>query len=137
MTKLAYDYTHMELVDAFVRAVAKAGVANSGLVIEIMGPHHAREARYLRGVLLARLEGQERPFTKGDRVRLKTRLAVSSVNYDGGYYRREVHAGKEYAVSRVFYDGIGKWSISLGEDADFRFPAEEFKKTPQEVPQPA
>jgi len=103
MAKLAYDYTHAELVDAFWRTVAKAGVSNSGLAIDIMAGHDRAEASYLRGVLLSRLELQERPFTRGDYVRLSksdSRCIVSSVNPYGDYY---THGRAEPGKRRMWW----------------------------------
>ena len=135
MAKLAYDYSRAELVDAFWRTVAKAGVSNSGLAIDIMAGHDRAEASYLRGVLLSRLELQERPFTRGDYVRLSksdSRCIVSSVNPYGDYYTHgRAEPGKTYVVARTIYEGAGKWSLCFEgsfDDRPYRYPAEHFEK---------
>ncbi len=134
MAKLAYDYTHTELVDAFYRAVARAGVSSSGLAIDIMAGHDRAEAFYFRGVLLSRLEGQKRPFTRGNHVKLDSRGIVRSVNTSGEYYARgQAEPGKTYEVTRTFYEGSGKWSLCLRDPMDdepyrYRYPAEFFEK---------
>ncbi|MEK7138002.1 MAG: hypothetical protein AAB787_00690 [Patescibacteria group bacterium] len=132
MAKLAYDYSNEELVHAFSKAVARAGVSNSGLVIDIMAGQDRSEAIYLRGVLLSRLDGKERPFTQGDRVRLSehARHYVASRNTGGeSYYSRgKAETGKTYEVFRTFYEGSGEWSIYFVGDEEYRYPAEHFKK---------
>ncbi len=141
MGKLAYDYTHAELVDAFTEAVAKSGISNSGLVISVFAGYDAAEAFYLKGVLLSRLEGAERPFTRGDHVKISgsasRQATVLSQNTSGEYYSfGRAEPGKTYEVFRVFYESNGKWSLSFGGEEGYRYPAERFEKAAEDADKP-
>lgn len=135
MDKLAYDCSNTELVDEFWRAVARAGVSNSGLVIDTMAGSDRAEDLYFRGVLLSRLEGKERPFIRGDRVQLlssKSGYSCSVNRYD--YSRGSVEHGKVYEVSRTFYENDGKWSLIFkGDEYERRYSAELFEIAKQQV----
>ena len=144
MSKLAYDYTHRELMDAYWKAVAQAAVSNSGLIIDVTGGSRMMEAYYLHGVLLSRLEGKERPFTRGDHVRIspKATYICHSVNSVGEYYSRgQANLEKVHEVVRVFYEKEGKWTLSFKdedeEEEKYRYPADRFEKVEQKQSAPA
>ncbi|MDO8451255.1 MAG: hypothetical protein Q7S76_00110, partial [bacterium] len=61
------------LLDAFARACAHAGLSNSGLTLDPLGPGWADEARYLKGVVLARLGREKPPFKQGVMVQPKSK----------------------------------------------------------------
>lgn len=131
MSKLAYDYTNEELVDAFGKAAAQAGVSNSGLVIDPMAGYLLAEVRYFRGVLLSRLEGKERPFTRGDIVKLSKRAPsnIPSVNRGGeGNFHKQVGRNDVCEITRVIYSGSDKWLLVFKNAQDYIFPAECFEK---------
>jgi len=118
--------TNEQLIQAFARTCAASGVANSGLVVDVMGPIHASEARYLKSVLLARLEGQKPPFNRRDLVESKSLQAVWSA--DGARFSA---TPGPHEIFRVHYEGNGKWFLEFKDIPEGRleaprFPAEEF-----------
>ncbi len=126
MSQWAYGLPNKELVEEFARACAQSGMSNSGLVIDVMGSvYYAEEVRYLKGVLLARLEGAKPPFGRGDIVKTKTGKNVYSVEhaYSLPHNQRQI-------ISRIYYDG-GRWllkfkGVPAGERGYPRFNADEF-----------
>lgn len=131
MSKIAYDYTNTELLSWFWGYVVKAGVSNSGFVVDPAAGHYLAEARYLRGVLLSRLERKERPFTRGDIVKISKRAPsnISSVNKSGeGNSYRQVGRSDTCEITRVIYSGSDKWLLVFKNAQDHMFPAECFEK---------
>ena len=94
MAQWAYEMDNRTLLKEFWMACARAGVSGSGLVIDVAGPSNAEEARYLKGVLLARLEGKKPPFKRGD-----------VVNPVGG--------GQPRTIERIHYNGGDQWSLEF------------------------
>lgn len=133
MRKWAYEMTNEGLIQAFARACAEAGLSSSGLVIDLMGPAHASEARYLKSVLLARLEGQKPPFSRGDVVHSKSGASIRAVEYGTLSATPGPHE-----ILRIHYEGNGKWLLEIrdipeGTEGTWgtpKFPAEEFVLVP-------
>ena len=109
MTKWAYEMSNRELVDAFASACARSGFSNSGLVIDDAGPSLAAEAGYLKGVLFARLEGKNPPFSRGDAVRNKTGGDVHAENK----YSYLLPSDSRQQIRRIHYKGSGKWLLEF------------------------
>jgi hypothetical protein len=109
MSQWAYDMSNGELIDAFAQACAKSGVSNSGLCIDPWGPLHATEAYYLKGVLLARMEGLKPPLKRGDVVRSKSDQNVHSVDYLGPSLAHD----SDQTIHRINYGGNGKWLLEF------------------------
>ena len=134
VVRTAYEMTNEELLRAFGQACAEAGVSNSGLVIDVMGPVHASEARYLKGAVLARLDGQKPPFSRGDIVQSKSGGEVRAVGYGGLSV-----TSKPHEIFRVHYLGNEKWLLELRDIPEATrgtpmFPAEEFVLVPAPIP---
>ncbi len=55
--KTAYEASNSELVDRFIKACARAGIANSGLCIDPSAGADIVQMNYLKGAVLARLDG--------------------------------------------------------------------------------
>ncbi|HUD02570.1 MAG TPA: hypothetical protein VMR46_00930 [Candidatus Paceibacterota bacterium] len=138
MDKLAYDYSNRELMEAYWEAVARAAVSNSGLVIDFAGGFFLEKAYYLHGIVLSRLEGKERPFTRGDHVHInpKATYMCRSINAAGEYYSHgAVDPKKTYEVDRVFYEKDGTWALSFkGDEEGYRYTADRFEKVEQKKP---
>lgn len=128
MSKLAYEYTNEELVDAFGEATAEAAVAWSGLIVDITADFRRTEYRYLRGVLLSRIDHLNPPATRGEKMLFKPGVKeVTSLNRASGYQRN--HVRKEdlpITVVRTWYEGNGTWSFSFDNEG-YRYPASQFE----------
>ncbi len=71
MRTFEYDLPDKELVARFGKACAQSGVANSGLIIDMMSNVYVEEVLDLRRALLARLAGEMPPVRPGALVRRK------------------------------------------------------------------
>ncbi|MEK7180397.1 MAG: hypothetical protein AAB706_02890 [Patescibacteria group bacterium] len=110
MGKWAYDYSNDELVKAVIQQAAQAGISNSGVMFDFTAGYRLGELRYLRGVLLARLDNVRPPFEIGQVVEARK----------GRYI---------YTVQRIFYEGSNKWILSFrGAEENQYYYAENFKK---------
>ena len=131
MSQNEYELTNEELLDAFLQAVARAGVSNSGLVFDAMAGHERAEAAYLNGVVLSRLDGVKPPFSRGAQVAPKEAASVPVLSVNRGRHGHRVYIGPEkkgkYTVNRVVYEGNAKWSLYFKEVEEYRYPAEHFK----------
>lgn len=127
MSKLAYDYTNEELIDAVGRAAAQSGFSNSGMVIDIMAGSHRQEYIYLRGVLLSRLDGKQPSARRGDIVVVEGkgsgRPTVYSLRGNGA-----VSKGKKLEITRTWYLGNERWAYSFDNATEHQFAAENFEK---------
>jgi len=63
----------------------------------------------LRGAILARLEGRKPPFCQGDKVR-----PVNGNICTPG--QQQINSGTIKEVAWVYYEGNGKWTLSLKDD---------------------
>ncbi len=136
VVKTAYEMTNEELLREFGQACAEARLSNSGFVVDVMGPVHASEARYLKGVVLARLDGQKPPFSRGDVVQSKSGDGARAV----GWHGRLSGASEPHEIFRVHYLGNEKWLLEFrnlpeGMEGTPLFQAEEFVLV--SVPTPA
>lgn len=121
MSKYAFDMSNEELLDDLVYAAAKAGSANSGGVFDVAGPMYVEEFKYLRGVVLSRLEGQTPPFRRGDTLTLKAKVqgrrvyAKDCKDHSTSKYLVE---GESLTVYRMWYFGSGNWKVTFGRGTD-------------------
>lgn len=127
MSKWAYEMSDKELIDEFGKACAESGVSNSGLCIDPMGPCDAEEARYLRGAVLARIEGLKPSFKRGDVVQIKSGRDAHPQDYWGSSLAHD----KDQTIRRIHYCGDDKWllefeDIPRGERGILRFNADDF-----------
>lgn len=106
----AYDDKIEVLLDRLIQASARAGVSGSGLVISASTGHDALFVQYLRGAVLARLEGVTPPFKPQDRVR------AQSTVYGCG--QKTIKQDEVLTVERVFY-GRGHWTLEFKEFSPF------------------
>lgn len=121
--KWAYEYTDEELVEALIRAAAEAGFSNSGLVISPASGIHRERLNYLKGVTVARLEGESPPIKPVSVVTLKDRHSSGAENFRSP----DAEKNKEYTVRRVCYKR-SKWYLSFVEgDRDAKYPYENFE----------
>lgn len=132
METWAYDMPHEELLRNFADACAEAGTANSGFVFDIMGPVHVANARYLKGVLLSRLEGKQPPFKRGNMVQPK---AGSTGVHAEAYWGISVLPGVAQTITKIHYEGNGRWLLQFkgipeGARGFPQFKAEEFEAVP-------
>ena len=130
MATWEYELPADELVGRLMRAAAHSGLSNSGLVIDPCGPGYASDARYLAGVVAARIESKIPPFRPGEKVRATKRV----VNLQG-YPLIPLHGESAgiLTVKRVHYNMRGWWFLSFVEveEADRGEPlyeAESFEK---------
>jgi len=113
--KTAYEASNSELVDRFMEACARAGVSNSGLCIDMLAGADVVQMNYLKGAILARLDGQKPPFAPGTKVRVKDGVAlpIRAKHYDAPDLKGE----QTYTIDRVWYNSI--WYLTFLEMADF------------------
>jgi len=127
MSEWAYEMSNKDIIDAFGKACAQSGVSNSGICIDPMGPYHAGEAHYFRGVLLARLEGLEPPFNRGDVTKVKSGQRIRPVDWG---MEPLPESRSHFTITRIHYDGNGKWFLEFegvsGERGQSRFDADGF-----------
>ena len=126
MSQWAYEMDNESLIREFARACAQSGTSNSGLVIDAMGSLYAEEVRYLKGVLLARLEGVKPPFKRNNIVQAKSAKEVHSTDWV-----RSLPSDSHQKIRRIHYDGNGKWllefkGIPVGERGYPQFNANDF-----------
>ncbi len=114
MTKrTAYDFSPDELIGAFESAVAGATAVNVGGpgVMEVgLTAVYADQVVFLRGVLLARMEGSQPPYAVDDWVCLKGPLPKYS-----------------WRVVGVRYEGNGSWRLYLNDGKSDGHPASCFE----------
>jgi len=127
MQTTAYDWDAESLVDALCLATAR---------VTLTRPHeygyeqHIDRMIFLRGVVLSRLEGVERPFKEGQLVRLGDQDVSVCISLNDVRGRTaSVQPGDEYEIIDILYRGSGSWSLMFKEDMRFRFPAERFEMT--------
>ncbi len=130
MATYAYDMGHQGLLDAMAHAAAETGISGSGLVIDPAAPFHREEYHYLRGVVLARLEGQEPPVRRGDQVVYEDERPSDTFHSENqsGHRRKTLGDTGPYIVYRVWYLGDGKWALSFEGSHEWRFDNSKFKK---------
>lgn len=94
----SYEISDEDLIRRFSEACARVGVSNSGLCISPGAGDDAVHARYLHGVVLARLAGKKPPYEPSQRV-------VVTLNGLSGYSYRSPNlvAGSQYTIERVWY----------------------------------
>jgi hypothetical protein len=102
-----YAWNNEKLVHEFMHATAKSANANSGLVIDVTGPIHAKRVHYLKGVLLARLDGKQPPFSPGAALRIKHGARVGGV-----WWVPQLSHDNQYTVMQVLYED-GKWLMTF------------------------
>jgi len=98
--KSAYEISNRRLVDRLAQAAGESGAANSGLSINCTGSFKAEEARYLMGVVLARLRGLEPPVKPGDTMRQKQDRPHPPLSSHA-----PIEVGAVLTVKRVHYAG--------------------------------
>ena len=118
MSNYAFDLSNSVLLAELEVSAAKAGMSNSGFIIDVAGPMHAEEYRYLHGVVLSRLDGQIPPFRRGDVVAL-TQGQISAKTFTGRLASKLLSGkGSQHTVWRMWYLGNGAWMMSFNGDTD-------------------
>ncbi|MCG7851022.1 MAG: hypothetical protein MIO92_00715 [Methanosarcinaceae archaeon] len=106
----AYELPNESLIKEFMQACGRSGAANSGLVFDAFGPTYASKVRYLKGALLARLDGVEPPFCPGDIVQVQ---AKSDNKVHDSDYRTSLPHGSQQKVQKIHYGGNEKWFLEF------------------------
>ena len=113
MEQWAYDMPAAQLVNELIHSAARASVSGSGLVIDMTGPFHAAETRYLVGVVVSKLEGKTPPFRWGVKVRATRRVTSSCRNWS-----QTIEASaKTFTIARIYYHS-SRWLLSFEEIQD-------------------
>jgi len=110
MSQWAYEMSNRELLSAFAEACARSGLSNSGIIMSFTGSMDAERARYLRGVLLSRLDGLKPPFKPGDVVK-PSGNGVSPVSWRHGH--TPLPQDKHQKILSILYAGNGDWLLEL------------------------
>jgi hypothetical protein len=146
----AYEMKSEELMEALSRATVRAGISNSGLVIDLTGNNDGAGAFYLYGVVLSRLEGKLPPFKPGDVVIMDPKetyycgpvISSSSRHHASG----EAAPNVQYEVAAIYYEKVHRaayrggeqrlWTLRFNDKAvgECRFTASRFLKVGQAVP---
>ncbi len=106
----AYEQDNIQLLDRLINASAKAGVSQSGLIFSPMTNIDVLNLAYLKGVVLARLEGVKPPFSP------QTKVEVPEGQTARGVCEQEVlEPLTRLTVERVFYLGGGNWGFQFRE----------------------
>ena len=123
----AYDWPNEKLINAYAEACMRAGVSNSGLVIDFMSGTNHEEARYLRGVILSRLDGKTQSFRRDDVVVIKTDIRTVSAKQ---YWGLALGHNKNFTIWRIHYDN-GRWFLEFrgirGDRGAALYDAEKFE----------
>ncbi len=103
----SYEISDEDLVRRFSEACVRTGVSNSGLCISPGADDDAVHARYLKGVVLARLAGKKPPYEPSQRV------VVTRDGLQGSSYRLPIlAAGSQYTIEKVWYTE-NNWYLEL------------------------
>lgn len=129
MNMHAYDATNEQLLEAFAKAAAEAGIAGSGLCIDIMAASKFEEFNYLKGIVLSRMKGLKPPFTREDEVVLK--LGIRAQPRHPNYSPVLVSDTDEaLVVFRVYFEDE-KWYLNFRglarKESPLLYPAENFE----------
>ena len=135
----AYELDNEALLKEFMNACGRAGTSNSGLCYDLAASEHLKYAHYLKGVVLAKIEGEDPPFKPGD--------IVICVKRDGAYpafgYSSFPLPGtilcqrQPKKIIRVYYKGGKKWEVELAPNHERLYRAEDFSiaETPNDTPE--
>ena len=96
--KSSYEAPNEELIAKFTKACMTAGASSSGLVVDLMAGPNLAYMGYLKGVVLARLDGVAPSFEPDQQVRV---IAPDGIR--GSWKTIRLPKGHEYKVSRVWY----------------------------------
>ncbi len=107
-----YNWSNDVLLDALVRVAARAGVSNSGLVIDLSASSDVSQLHYLKGVMLARLHGKQLPFNLGDAVKPKSGGLVKGRVSDG-FCPREASFNEPEKIVKLWYLGNDRWEVGF------------------------
>lgn len=128
----AYDMTNEQLLNAFAKAAAEAGIAGSGLCIDVMTGSKFAEFNYLKGAVLSRLERLKPPFTRGDEVVVnvvKPRITAQPRHPNYSPVLKS-DTDKILVVFRAYYMDE-EWFLSfrdfVGEESPLLYPVEDFE----------
>lgn len=135
-----YDWPIQRLLSALMNASARAGVSNSGLVVDLSDDNDLYEAHYLKSVVLARFDNVRPSVKPGQKFRTVSTLATE--------YTRTVHPlggshmgnclvrGSTYTIREVWYLGsAGGWAYvvtdSSGRPMRGKYDAADFEALPE------
>ena len=110
MAEWAYEMGNKDLVSEFGRVCGRSGSSNNGCAIDCSGSMWAEEARYFKGVLLARLEGAKPPFKPGDKVKVGKNNTARSTDWRCEF---SLPPNSSHKIHRIHYGGEGKWFLEI------------------------
>lgn len=130
-----YEWSNEFVIQAFARACAESGTANSGLVIDICAGMKAERASHLAGVLRARLDAVKPSFKAGDIVKPIRKARSIDPRFDS---MATLSLDKIYRIRLVWYGGNGKWAFTLNDlesasGPDPKYNADDFSSVPVET----
>jgi hypothetical protein len=153
MASNPYTWDDEELLKRFMNACSRAGVSGSGLIFDVAAGTNIAYAHYLKGVVLARIQGVKPPLEPDSKVRPNKALVKPSRS---NHHERSSHARElpsSLTIELIFYcgkDGLGNemWEVKFKEcskataDQDYdgdgrqfwlplRFNAEDFEAMPE------
>lgn len=111
-----YELSNVELTDTFMKACARAGVSNSGLCIDPSAGADVVEMNYIKGAVLARMDGQKPPFEPETKVKIKEEVVLPEPKHY--YHAPDLEGNQTYTIDRVWYDK-GKWYLTFLEMGKF------------------
>lgn len=128
-----YDWDNETLLKGFMRACAKAGVSGSGLCYDPFAHYDHAEALFLKGVVLAKMEGARPPFKPSDNVVTTSERRTWP---QGGLQSDLIPPGEIVKVVRIQYDGKGVWKVGIRGHENLLYRTEDFSLVPPKVNPP-
>ncbi|MBU2036631.1 hypothetical protein KJ866_00245 [Patescibacteria group bacterium] len=121
MKKNPYDWDNGLLLAKFMMVCMKAG--NSGNISDFGPPASDDSAQlsYLKGAVMARLEGKKPPFKPGDDA-----LSCEEARPLNSPASDLILPGKTMEVIRVYYSGNDLWHIEIEGHLGLLYRAEDF-----------
>ena len=126
----SYEIPDKELVDKLISVAAAAGTACSGLVVDMTTPSRVENLHYLKGCMLARLDGVKPEIQPGHEVEIPEGKKVNGKGLDGLCFGVEPLGCDNYTVIRVWYRDK-QWFLELNgkskeEGGVALYPADQF-----------
>jgi len=107
--KMNYESGNEVLLKELIGMSIKVDFADKGEINEPYATEYREELQYIKGIILARMEGLKQPlnFTKGTNVKPRT----GKVRIVGEEDHIHIPTNHDLTVNRVWYEGKGLWSV--------------------------
>jgi len=104
-----YESGNEVLLKELIGMSIKVDFADKGEINEPYATEYREELQYIKGIILARMEGLKQPlnFTKGTNVKPRT----GKVRIVGEEDHIHIPTNHDLTVNRVWYEGKGLWSV--------------------------